>query len=98
MFARSRRPLLVRPNIRNSQKLYYIGRTAAESTLMEVPMQADSVLRAGTPRAITPFPYLVSGPARSHDAAADGQRFVVTTYDPPPGKAVAELQVIVNWR
>ena len=65
--------------------------------LMEVTLETAPTLRAGTPRPITRFPYIVSGPARSHDAAADGRRFVVTTYEPPVAAPVTELQVILNW-
>ena len=53
-------------------------------------------LSAGKPRAVIPFPYLVSGPVRSHDVAPNG-RFVVATYDQPGGAPVTGLQVIVNW-
>jgi len=43
------------------------------------------------------FPHLVSGPARSYDVTAEGQRFVVTTYEPAVATLVTELQMIVNW-
>ena len=65
---------------------------------MEVPIETTPVLKIGTPTEILPFPYVVSGPARSHDITADGRSFVVTTYDPPPGEPVTALQVIVNGR
>jgi Tol biopolymer transport system component len=83
---------------RDGRTLYYVRQTATDSTLMEVPIQTTPALRPGTPRAITAFRYLVSGPARSHDVTADGQRFLVSTYDPPEAAPVTSLQVIVNWR
>jgi eukaryotic-like serine/threonine-protein kinase len=82
---------------RDGRTLYYV-RTGDKSTLMEVPMQTTPALRPGAPGVITAFPYLVSGPARSHDVTADGQRFLVATHDRPQGRPVTELQVIVNWR
>jgi Tol biopolymer transport system component len=82
---------------RDGSTLYYIRLTGADGTLMEVPIRTHPPLSAGTPRAITKFPYLVSGPARSHDIGPDGRRFIVTTYEYPGGAPVKELHVIVNW-
>jgi eukaryotic-like serine/threonine-protein kinase len=82
---------------RDGRTLYYIKTTRTEHTLMEVPIQTAPILSAGTPRVVTKFPYLVSGPARSYDVTPDHQRFVVTTYEYPGGAPVTELHVIVNW-
>ena len=83
---------------RDGRTLYYVTHGGGMPTLMEVPMQTRPRLRPGKPRALMPFPYLVSGPARSHDIAPDGRRFVVTTYDQQEGASVTEMHVVVNWR
>jgi len=82
---------------RDGRTLYYVKPSGTEAMLIEVPMQTTPVLRASTPRALMHFPYIVSGPARSHDLASDGQRFVVTTFDQPDRAPVTALNVIVNW-
>lgn len=81
---------------RDGRTMYYIGGTGTEKTLMEVQIETKPVLSTGRPRAVTGFPYLVSGPVRSYDVGPDG-RFVVATYEQPGGTPVTSLQVVVNW-
>jgi hypothetical protein len=82
---------------RDGRTLYYVKWPGPEGTLMEVPIQTKPALSAGRPRAVSHFPYLVSGPARSHDVAPDGDRFIVTTYDQPGGAPVTGLHIVLNW-
>jgi eukaryotic-like serine/threonine-protein kinase len=82
---------------RDGRTLYYVKWPGPEGTLMEVPIQTKPALSAGRPRAVSHFPYLVSGPARSHDVAPDGHRFIVTTYDQPGGAPVTGLHIVLNW-
>ena len=81
----------------DGRTLYYVGQTEREGTLMRVRVQTTPSLKADVPRAVTRFPYLVSGPVRSHDIAPDGQRFIVATYDQPGASPATELHVVLNW-
>ncbi len=64
--------------------------------LVEVTLQTNPV-RVSSPTRVVPFEYLVPGPARSHDAAPDGRRFLVTTWESRPDQPVTSLHVLLNW-
>jgi hypothetical protein len=74
------------------ERLAYVSRRV----LMEAAFQASPV-RVGLPSRIVPFEYLVPGPSRSHDAAPDGRRFLVTTWESRPDQPVTSLQIVLNW-
>jgi eukaryotic-like serine/threonine-protein kinase len=67
------------------------------AALTEVEIQTVPSLRAGRTRTIAVLPTQVSRFARSHDVTAEGQRFVVATYEPVPERPVTELQLIDGW-
>ena len=52
----------------------------SERILVETTVQPRP-LRVGSTSRIMPFNYLVPRPTRSHDAAPDGRRFLVTTWE-----------------
>ena len=68
----------------------------SQSVLVEATVQTQP-LRVGPTSRIMPFKYLVPRPTRSHDAAPDGRRFLVTTWAPRPDQPVTSLQVVLNW-
>ena len=67
------------------------------AALTEVEIQTVPSLRAGRTRTIAVLPTQVSRFARSHDVTAEGQRFVVATYEPVAERPVTELQLIDGW-
>jgi eukaryotic-like serine/threonine-protein kinase len=76
----------------DGRRLAYVS----QGVLVEATVQT-SPLRVGSPSRIVPFEYLVPGPTRSHDAAPDGHRFLVTTWESRPDQPVTSLQVVLNW-
>jgi len=76
----------------DGRRLTYVShRVLVEATVQTTP------LRVSPPTRILPFEYLVPGPTRSHDAAPDGRRFLVTTWESRPDQPVTSLQVVLNW-
>jgi len=83
---------------RDGKELYYMEGAPPRFRLMAVPVQAEgSRFQAGVPKMLFEFRTIPSFPAGvgvfSYSPSADGQRFLVSTFDAPE----STLNVIVNW-
>jgi eukaryotic-like serine/threonine-protein kinase len=67
----------------------------SQRVLVEATVRTSPV-RVGSPSKIVPLEYLVPTPSRSHDAAPDGRRFLVTTWESRPDQPVSTLQIVLN--
>jgi eukaryotic-like serine/threonine-protein kinase len=74
---------------RDGRELFYRG----GSHVMAVPLEADPVFSAGTPRALFAGRYRLTG--RDFDVSLDGSRFLMMQTTSP--RTTATLHVVLNW-
>ena len=64
--------------------------------MMAIDIQAESMIKARSPRLLFEGPYAHSSFWTNYDVAADGQRFVMLKEE-DEARANSVLRVVLNW-
>ena len=86
--------------VRNGREILYRTVNGNPQAVMSAAVRSLSPLRIDAPRVVftfTPGIYDSTTPARSWDAAADGNRFLMSKNAPTTETPVTSMHVVLNW-